>query len=262
MIEFIADYLGPSLDENIGIWLHDGQKIELSEIVLPFLLSDRVIKYVSGIGMHWYLEVPPTDGCPRKLCSGSFAQIGAMFDTLQRMNHSNIFMINTEACTGFNVIESPPVRGVSLGDWKRGMQIAEDIIGDISHGLSGWVDWNLLLDADGGPNHRNNSCDAPIVVDFANNVYYKQPMYYHIAHISRFVLRDSHRINISESDGNSNEHLWIMAVKDEKNLDKTVIVLMNTDGSNPLQIEIYDPRKGYLQMTLPPHSIQTILYAN
>merc|ERR1712079_163355 len=99
--------------------------------------------------------------------------------------NDNVFMMNTESCTGFNVTESPPKRGVFLGDWYRGMQYGEDIIGDIQHGLSGYIEWNFILDQNGGPNHAQNQCDAPIVVDFEKEKYYNQPMYYFMAHITR-----------------------------------------------------------------------------
>ena len=29
----------------------------------------------------------------------------------------------------------------------------------------GWIDWNLLVDFEGGPNHLGNLCDAPLVAN-------------------------------------------------------------------------------------------------
>ena len=29
----------------------------------------------------------------------------------------------------------------------------------------GWLDWNLILDTSGGPNHLKNLCDANIIAD-------------------------------------------------------------------------------------------------
>merc|ERR1711933_339642 len=101
----------------------------------------------------------------------------------------------------------------------------------------------------GGPNHVNNTCDAPIIVDFERTKYYKQPMYYHMAHISRFVLRNSYRISAVDDEKEKNKNLWYMAVADEQNLQKTVIVLLNTNANKSIKIEIYDSRKGFLQIT-------------
>ena len=269
LIEFITFYLGPSLkayNESIGIWIHDGQKAEIPEDVMPYFVNEEVVKYIDAVAFHWYLSVPPTPGCPKEVCSGVFGQVDKMWWFLKSdrfQSTDNVFMMNTEACSGFNIIESPPKRGVSLGDWYRGMQYAEDIIGDIVHGVSGWIDWNFILDINGGPNHAENQCDAPIVVDLEKQKYYKQPMYYFMAHITRFVLRDSVRFEIHSDDfspGYGKDGLWFTAVIDEKTLEKTVIVMMNTNRNATLKVQLYDARRGYVGLTLPPLSIQTMLY--
>lgn len=36
--------------------------------------------------------------------------------------------------------------------WKRAENYARDIIGDLNNWIVGWTDWNLILDATGGPN--------------------------------------------------------------------------------------------------------------
>jgi hypothetical protein len=45
--------------------------------------------------------------------------------------------------------------------------MAHDIIGDLRAGAVGWTDWNLLVDADGGPSHNRSAddgCDAQMIV--------------------------------------------------------------------------------------------------
>ena len=53
--------------------------------------------------------------------------------------------------------------------------------------VTGWVDWNLALDMDGGPNWVENFVDAPIIINAAEDEFYKQPMYYALGHISRYM---------------------------------------------------------------------------
>jgi hypothetical protein len=36
-------------------------------------------------------------------------------------------------------------------------------MGDLNNWAEGWTDWNLVLNPQGGPNHLNNFCDAPII---------------------------------------------------------------------------------------------------
>lgn len=63
--------------------------------------------------------------------------------------------------------------------------------------LAGWIDWNLLVDFEGGPNHLGNMCDAPIVTleDFSD--VHVQPKYYYFGHISKFVPPGSVRVESS-----------------------------------------------------------------
>jgi len=46
----------------------------------------------------------------------------------------------------------------------------------------GWVDWNMVLDMEGGPNWVENFVDSPIIVNAKNDEFYKQPTFYHLGH--------------------------------------------------------------------------------
>lgn len=48
--------------------------------------------------------------------------------------------------------------------------------------VTGWTDWNLALNQDGGPNWVKNFVDSPIIVDPSKDVFYKQPTFYSMAH--------------------------------------------------------------------------------
>lgn len=39
------------------------------------------------------------------------------------------------------------------------------MIGNLNNGMQTFLDWNLLLDEQGGPNHVGNFCDAPFLFD-------------------------------------------------------------------------------------------------
>ena len=45
---------------------------------------------------------------------------------------------------------------------------------DLTHWAAGWVDWNLALNMEGGPNWVRNFVDSPIIVDADHDVFYKQ----------------------------------------------------------------------------------------
>merc|ERR1719436_600444 len=75
--------------------------------------------------------------------------------------------------------------------WSFGEGYAHDIIGDLNAGAVGWIDWNLLLDQDGGPNHVDNVCDAAMVADETKGKLFRHPQFYFIAHFSKFILPGS-----------------------------------------------------------------------
>ena len=45
----------------------------------------------------------------------------------------------------------PPItKKVLLGSWERGQEYTNDIIENLNHFSTGWTDWNLVLDMNGG----------------------------------------------------------------------------------------------------------------
>merc|ERR1719506_2166604 len=84
------------------------------------------------------------------------------------VKHSHI-VLGSEAC-------HCPTTGYAGGDidtyWARAERYAHTILADLAAGSNGWLEWNLILDGIGGPNHLGNLCDAPILAvphrDIAN----------------------------------------------------------------------------------------------
>jgi glucosylceramidase len=69
-------------------------------------------------------------------------------------------LLGTEAC-------HCPTTGYAGGDiniyWDRAERYAHTVLADLAAGSQGWIEWNLVLDSIGGPNHLGNVCDAPIL---------------------------------------------------------------------------------------------------
>lgn len=70
---------------------------------------------------------------------------------------------------------------------------------DLNHWITGWIDWNLALDKKGGPNWSKNNVDSPIIVNPETDEFFKQPMYYAMAHFSKFIVRGSMRVDLTPS---------------------------------------------------------------
>ena len=87
--------------------------------------------------------------------------------------------------------------------WGRAEHLGMDILEDLLHWCTGWVDWNLILDTTGGPNHLGNRCDANIIADPKNKkghgTLVMQASYYYMGHFSRFLPPGSKRVGIENS---------------------------------------------------------------
>ena len=140
-------------------------------------------------------------------------------------------------------------RSAKLGKWETGERYGHNMIGHLRSWTVGWVDWNMALDMQGGPNHVGNFCDAPVLVDDARNQAHYQPAFYYIGQISKFVRPDAVCI---ESTASAN---GLESVAFRNKDGSTVIVVMNKSDA-PLAVEIAIGSQ-HASSTCPPHAIQT-----
>ncbi|PYZ96398.1 glucosylceramidase [Alteribacter lacisalsi] len=170
--DFIKDHLGPAFeqhgleDKKIVIWDHNRDIIvERAETVLS---DPDAAKYVWGTGNHWYV-------------SEEFENLSIVHEKFPDKH-----LLFTEGC-----IEG----GVQLGAWHTGERYARNIIGDMNNWLEGFIDWNLVLNEEGGPNHVGNFCDAPIIADTKKDELHFNSSYYFIGHFSKFIRPGARRIH-------------------------------------------------------------------
>ena len=65
--------------------------------------------------------------------------------------------------------------------------------------MSGWIDWKLTLNTVGGPTYLDNYLEAAIIFNATANESYKQPIFYALAHLSKFVPPASKRIQMTST---------------------------------------------------------------
>ncbi|XP_045158968.2 lysosomal acid glucosylceramidase-like [Mercenaria mercenaria] len=189
--DFIAKDLGPALEKNgfghVKLMILDDQRIFLPLWPEVVLKDPNAAKYISGIAIHWYADL--------------FIPTSALDLTYQKFGQ-DYFILNTEACEQDLVNKN---KSVLLGNWYRGEHYFYDIMQDLRHGVTGWVDWNMALNMQGGPNWENNRADSPIIVNAAKDEFYKQPMFYAMGHFSKFVEPGMkllhHEANVTEDSG-------------------------------------------------------------
>ncbi|SEG12021.1 glucosylceramidase [Caloramator fervidus] len=226
--DFVKNYLGPTLYKeglshiNIIVWDHNRDLIyERAKVIL----SDKeASRYIWGIGFHWYS--------------------GDQFENLNKTHEAfpDKKLLFTEGCQE---------GGVRLGDWTVGERYGHNIIGDLNNYTVGWVDWNLLLDINGGPNHAGNYCDAPIIVDIDEDKVYYQSSYYYIGHFSRFIKKGARRIGFI----NPYDTLEVTAFK---NVDGMIAVIVMNKSDEDIDFKL-KVKNGVAEIKSLKHSIMTLL---
>uniref|UniRef100_H2YMC4 Glucosylceramidase n=1 Tax=Ciona savignyi TaxID=51511 RepID=H2YMC4_CIOSA len=207
--DFIKTDLGPTLHSrghgDVQVIIGDDQRLVFPEWAHTVLNDQEAAQYVSGIGVHWYMDwiLPPT----------------RISDTHKAF--PDFFILGTEACSGAMPFQPDKV---ILGSWTRGERYSQFILEDLNHFVSGWVDWNLALDLEGGPNWVKNFVDAAIIVNAANDEFYKQPIFYHLGHFSKFLREGAVRISV-ETQGSDLKDLKHVAFVDKENSTTTLIIL-------------------------------------
>ncbi|CAM9603532.1 unnamed protein product, partial [Discosporangium mesarthrocarpum] len=181
---FIRDYLGPLMRRDhpkLKLMSFDHNKDHLPFWTQTMMEDPEVAQYVDGMAFHWYYH-----GDERKM-DGSYGwtNIKRAYNLL---DDEDKFLLSSESCN------CPNVDHTMDGSWARAEHMTHDVIADLNNMAVGWVDWNLLLDYDGGPNHAGNLCDSPVycLKDHSDVVF--QPMFYFMGHITKFAKPGSTRL--------------------------------------------------------------------
>jgi glucosylceramidase len=228
--DFIRDFLGPSLEKenlsNVRLIAYDHNRNRIFEWAKTVLDDPAAARYVWGVGFHWYS--------------------GDNFDNVRTVQdaYPDKKLLFTEGCLG-------PFEFQKLDDWKAGETYARSMIQDLNRWTVGWVDWNILLDERGGPNHVGNYCFAPIHADLRNDSLVFMNSYYYIGHFSRFIQPGAVRIACAPTRDELEATAFL-------NPDGTVaLVVMNRTGDTvPFAVRF----NGHAAKTESPgHSIQTYI---
>ena len=226
---FVRDHLGPTLEKeglgDVKIMVWDHNKDLIYERAEPILSDPETAKYVWGVGFHWYS--------------------GDEFENLAKVHDAfpTTHLLFTEGCQE---------GGVRLGAWDLGERYAHDIIGDLNHWTVGWVDWNMVLDERGGPNHVDNLCDAPVIADTTRNDVYYQNSFYYLGHFSKYIRPGAVRIGSSATT----EALEVTACK---NPDGSIAVVVMNRTDEAIHFNLKANGKTAVSSS-PAHSIMTLLY--
>jgi glucosylceramidase len=126
------------------------------------------------------------------------------------------------------------------------------MINDFNNGTVGWTDWNILLDENGGPNHVQNFCFAPIHGDTQTGELIYTPTYFYIGHFSKFIKPGAKRVSTSCSRSFLQSTTFINV-----NGSYATIVMNETDDEIKYKLFVFDKK---IELSIPARAIQTITY--
>jgi glucosylceramidase len=226
--DFVRDHLGPALEGaglgHVRIVIHDHNRDDMVERASVILADPEAARHVWGTGFHWYVE--------------------DHFDHVQRLHDAwpDKRLLFTEGCQE---------GGPHIGSWELGERYARSMIQDLNHWTVGWIDWNLLLDAQGGPNHAGNFCSAPILADTANDTLLRQSSYDYVGHFARHVRPGARRVLCAATK----EVLEAAAFVDPDG-SVAVVVMNRSEAAQPFVLRVGDRQ---VRVPLPPRAITTVL---
>lgn len=234
--DFLKNHLGPTLekaglgDKKIIVWDHNRDLI--SQRASTILDDPDAAKYAWGIGFHWYED-----------WSGG----QQMFENINKVHEAypDKNLIFTEGCVdSFNP--------ANYQQWSNGERYGKSMINDFNNGTVGWADWNILLDEQGGPNHVNNFCFAPIHANTQTGDLIYTPSYYFIGHFSKFIKKGAKRISSTASRSQ-------LLTTSFLNPDGQVVTVVMNQSKAKVNYSLSIGNQA-TSITILPHAIQTLIY--
>src|SRR4029077_21025547 len=234
--DFLKHFLGPTMkreglaDKKIIPWDHNRDLIY--QRVSTILSDPDAARYVWGIGYHWY---EPWSGGDQM-----FDNVKLVHETFPSKN-----LMFTEGC-----VDS--FKAEDLHNWRLGEAYGRSMINDFNDGAVGWTDWNVLLDEQGGPNHVQNFCFAPVHADTKTGEITYTNSYYYIGHFSKFVRPGACKIASAPS---RSALLSTAFVNPDGKV--SVVVMNKTDQKIPYFLWLDG---SAAEVSSLPHSIQPLVF--
>jgi glucosylceramidase len=222
--DFVRDHLGPALDAaglgHVKILGWDHNRDGMVERASVLYGDPEAARRFWGLAFHWYGE--------------------PHFDHVRQVHEAwpDKALLFTEGCQE---------GGPHPDSWAAAERYALALIHDLNRGTVGWIDWNLLLDETGGPNHVGNLCHAPVLVDRAAQRWLPQPAFHVLGHFARSVAPGARRVLCAAT----REALACTAFA---NPDGSLAVIAFNGGDAPLPFLLcgHGPAQ---RIELPPHAI-------
>lgn len=262
MNDFVIHHLGPKLEadeHDVKILGYDQNRgNELKEWIDIMYTNEESTRYFAGTAVHWY--------------NSTYDYFG---ESLQYAHNAapDKYIINTEACVDSEIPKWQDDQwywSKEATDWGWDWapeetkhlhpkyapvnRYARDIIGCLNNWVDGWVDWNMILDKQGGPNWFENWCVAPVIVDLETDEVYYTPIYYTLAHFSKFIRPGAIRIGLEMKDTS-------LQATAAQNPDGSIALVVFNEGNTAKYFTI-ELNGSTQSLSIEPQAIQTLVIQN
>jgi glucosylceramidase len=277
--DFIQRHLGPALRESdhgdVRLLIYDHNRDQLETWTNHILGDPKTRPYVYGTALHWYAST-----------------FKVFEDTLARVHERfpDFALVHTEGC--IDALGTPAPAGVldpegfqesgwfdndafwwnpNATDWAYTAtwapsaedhpkytpvhRYARNILVSLNHWVEGWIDWNVVLDSNGGPNHVGNFCGAPIMIDVDSGYVYYTPVFYVLAQLSRTIRPGDAVVEVRTSLGALDEDALHATATRSDDGTLTVQLLNTTKAPLDLSLEV---GAQFAPVTVPANALQTV----
>lgn len=229
---FLGDHLGPALkaaglaDKKVIVWDHNR---DLLPQRANHILSDpKARPYIWGVGYHWYETWAKGQPMHRNLA----AVHEAYPDVPLLLTESSIEHFDAS----------------QMQSWANGERYGSEILADLNAGSGGWVDWNMLLDSRGGPNHVGNYCFALLHASDDGQLIFT-PSYAYMGHFTRYIKPKARRVSAAASRSTLDATAF-------RNPDGSLAVVVMNRGDQPQRYRLIVDGSE-VSVDIPAHAIQT-----
>ncbi len=170
--EFLKEALYPALQKNgledIELFIWDHNKERVYERARD-TIDETTDHMINGVAFHWYS--------------------GDHFEGLNliRERYPDKKLMFSEGCIEYSRYDAD-------NQLLNAQLYAHDMIGNFNAGTNIFIDWNLILDQNGGPNYSDNLCEAPMMCQAEGDGFCKRLSYYYLEHFSRYIKPGAKRI--------------------------------------------------------------------
>ena len=278
--DFIKQHLGPGLSQsdfaNTKLLIYDQNRDGIEHWTDVILGDEAAAKYVYGTAVHWYESTNKVyedifDSVHAKYPEYSFVHTEGCIDDLGKPAPADC--TDPEGRTENNWFKNDAFWwNPTATDWAYAVpwagemaadhpmytpvhRYARNIIVSLDHWVTGWVDWNIVLDQQGGPNHADNFCGAPIMIDTETQDVYYTPVFDVLSQFSRTIrpgdraLQTSKNILALDPDALHS----CATVNPDGLLSVQILNTSNTAINYKLQIE-----SEFVEIMIPENAVQTV----